>query len=75
MLFDYPSPPLPHLVIIVTMVTNILWLLRLCETTRSVSLCGHFLTLFCLYSVTVSHIGPDQYKVKIPNTIYGTSCT
>jgi hypothetical protein len=47
-----------YLVIIVTMLT-ILWLLRLCERTRSMSLCGHFLALFCLYSVTVSQIGPD----------------
>jgi len=40
-----------YLFIIVTMFTYILWLLRSCERTRSVSLCGHFLSLFCLHSV------------------------
>jgi hypothetical protein len=54
---DYP-------VIMVTMVTNIHWLLRMRERTRSVSLCRHFLTLFCLYSVTMSQTGSDQYKVE-----------
>ena len=64
-----------YLVIIVNMFTHSLWLPRLCERTTSVPLCGHFLALFCSYSVTVSQIGPDLYKVKIPNTIYGTPCT